>query len=186
MEVTIIPQLADNFCYHISFVGASILVDCSEPDKVFSYLGGRTVSHLLTTHKHWDHSNGNVEMKSKIPGLEIVGGKEDNVPACTLPVENGDTLQVDGVKITCIHTPCHTRGHIIYLLEVAAQEGHTIDRDVYQVTRNVKQALFTGDTIFIGGCGRFFEGQPNEMVHAMEEARKFPDALVFCGHEYSI
>lgn len=86
MEVTIIPQLADNFCYHISFGGVSILVDCSEPDKVFSYLGGRTVSHLLTTHKHWDHSNGNVEMKSKIPGLEIVGGKEDNVPACTLPV----------------------------------------------------------------------------------------------------
>jgi len=72
------------------------------------------------------------------------------------------------------------------LLEVPAQEGHSIEHGPYQVTRNVKQALFTGDTIFIGGCGRFFEGEPHEMVYAMEQARKFPDGLVFCGHEYSI
>lgn len=46
--------------------------------------------------------------------------------------------------------------------------------------------MFTGDTIFVGGCGRFFEGQPNEMVFAMQTAMKYPDALMFCGHEYSI
>lgn len=186
MDVTIIPQLADNFCYHISFGSASILVDCSEPDKVFAYLGGRSVSHLLTTHKHIDHSGGNAEMKEIIPDLQIVGGKEDNVPACTLAVNNGDTFEVGGIKITCMHTPCHTRGHIIYLLEVPAEGGHQIHQGAYQTTKNVRQALFTGDTIFIGGCGRFFEGQPNEMVHAMQEARKYPDALMFCGHEYSI
>ena len=46
--------------------------------------------------------------------------------------------------------------------------------------------LFTGDTIFVGGCGRFFEGEPSEMVFAMQQALQHPDALMFCGHEYSV
>ena len=50
----------------------------------------------------------------------------------------------------------------------------------------VKKIIFTGDTIFVGGCGRFFEGQPEQMVYAMRTALKNPDALMFCGHEYSI
>jgi len=86
MDVTIIPMLEDNFCYHISFGSASILVDVSEAHKAFEYLDGREVSHILTTHKHWDHSDGNKEMKEKIPSLVIVGGKDDDVPGCTLPV----------------------------------------------------------------------------------------------------
>ncbi len=56
----------------------------------------------------------------------------------------------------------------------------------YQTTRFVKRCIFTGDTIFVGGCGRFFEGQPDEMVRAMEVALDYQDVLMFCGHEYSV
>ena len=68
-------------------------------------------------------------MKKSIPDLTVVGGLDDKVPACTLPVSNGDTFSVGGIKITCMHTPCHTRGHIIYLVEVETQGDHKIEKD---------------------------------------------------------
>jgi hydroxyacylglutathione hydrolase len=105
-----------------------------------------------------------------------------------MPVEHNQVLQLGAITITCLHTPCHTRGHIIYLCEVTDHSGeHTIDYDSdYQSVKNARRILLTGDTIFVGGCGRFFEGEPHEMVTAMELVQKYPDALMFCGHEYSI
>jgi hydroxyacylglutathione hydrolase len=77
-----------------------------------------------------------------------------------MPVVDGQKFVANGVKVTCFHTPCHTRGHMLYLLEVDSNVSYVIEKDLggRQVTRNVKQALFSGDTIFIGGCGKFFEG----------------------------
>ena len=58
----------------------------------------------------------------------------------------------------------------------------------YHVVRQVNRCAFTGDTIFIGGCGKFFEGQPHEMVMAMRKVIDFfpPDTKLFCGHEYTV
>ena len=63
MEITIIPQLSDNFCYHVTHGTTSFIVDCSEAHKVEQYLDGRQFSHVLTTHKHNDHSGGNLDLK---------------------------------------------------------------------------------------------------------------------------
>jgi hydroxyacylglutathione hydrolase len=122
-------------------------------------------------------------------GATIVGGEHDNVPACDLPVKDGQIIEIGRVKITCHHTPCHTKGHILYVCEVAdVQDNHQSKKTEhgYQSSAGIKQCIFTGDTIFIGGCGRFFEGTPDQMVAAMQVAVKYPDAWMFCGHEYTL
>ena len=65
MNITIIPQLSDNFCFHVEHGTTSFIVDCSEPDKVMKYMNERNskFTHIFTTHKHNDHSGGNVEFK---------------------------------------------------------------------------------------------------------------------------
>jgi hydroxyacylglutathione hydrolase len=129
-------------------------------------------------------------MLAAYPEVTIVGGAEDNVQACTMPVVDSQEFEVGGLRIKCLHTPCHTRGHIIYVVEPidCGASLYQIGRDSagYQFSGGVKQAMFTGDTIFVGGCGRFFEGQPHEMVAAMEKAMAYPDAWMFCGHEYTL
>jgi hydroxyacylglutathione hydrolase len=179
--------LSDNFCFHVEYKDASFVVDCSEPHKLDQYMQtqGQDFTHVLTTHKHNDHSGGNTYYADK--GKHIVGGAKDTIPACDMPVEHGQVLLIGEIKITCLHTPCHTRGHILYLCEVDSAGDHSIDyTSEYQRTTNARKVIFTGDTIFVGGCGRFFEGEPSEMVHAMQQAIQHPDALMFCGHEYTV
>ena len=132
MEITIIPQLSDNFCYHVTHGTTSFIVDCSEAHKVESYLNGRQISHILTTHKHNDHSGGNLDLKQKFD-VQVVGGLHDNIPGVTLPVEDKQVLQIGDIRITCLHTPCHTRGHILYLCEVENEgiEDYSVEFGTY-------------------------------------------------------
>ena len=200
MEVYIIPMLGDNLCYYVTRDVATkpgILIDVSEPQKVLEFLHamGITVSpsHVMTTHKHYDHAGGNEEIKNLIPGLEVLGGLHDNIPGATQGLENEQVLELNDIRIRCFHTPCHTRGHMLYYFEPVggAQEAqvHSVEKlaQGYQVTRSVNRCVFTGDTIFEGGCGRFFEGEPHEMVAAMAIARDVlpPDTKMFNGHEYA-
>ena len=202
MEVHIIPMLGDNLCYYITRdleTQPGILIDVAEPEKVVEFLGKLGVqlhpSHVFTTHKHYDHSQGNAQMRELFPGIQVFGGAQEIVPGATYGLNNGQVLDINNMKITCYHTPCHTRGHMLYLFEPS---GGVIDEDMehevqtfskgYQRTVNVNRCVFTGDTIFTGGCGRFFEGKPEEMVAAMQLARDVLPAntKMFCGHEYSI
>ena len=127
MNITIIPQLSDNYCYHVVHPasGSSFIVDACEPHKIDAYMSTRVASdygleknveftHVLTTHKHSDHSGGNKAYSKKT----IVGGKDDNVPYGNFPVVDGQVFTIGAMKVTCIHTPCHTRGHILFLVEV--------------------------------------------------------------------
>ena len=59
-------------------------------------------------------------------------------------------------------------------------------KDEYMIVRSLDRVIFTGDTIFIGGCGRFFEGNAAGMLYAMDLMLKLPeDIKIFCGHEYT-
>ena len=104
-------------------MGSSFIVDCSEPAKVDVFMNAnkKDFTHVFTTHKHHDHSGGNLELKSH--NKLIVGGKDDNIPGCDVPVVHEQVLEMGKIKITCLHTPCHTRGHILYLCEVEGVEG---------------------------------------------------------------
>jgi hydroxyacylglutathione hydrolase len=100
---------------------------------------------ILTTHKHWDHSGGNKEMAEKIgSALKIYGGAKDSIPGVTNPVDEGQTFQVGNLSVKVFDTPCHTSGHVVYHVT------HPEDPE--------NGAVFTGDTMFVGGIGAFFEG----------------------------
>ncbi|KAL4589071.1 hypothetical protein LXL04_001973 [Taraxacum kok-saghyz] len=91
-----------------------------------------------------DHAGGNEKIKELVPGIKVYGGNADNVKGCTNKVENGDKLSLgDSINILSLHTPCHTKGHISYYVTRKEEED---------------PAVFTGDTLFVAGCGKFFEG----------------------------
>ena len=126
-------------------------VDPVEPTTVLAEVKrqGLTLSCVLTTHHHWDHAGGNSQLLKSLPSPIPVYGGGSNVEAVSKVVSHGDTVTLgDAITVTCLHTPCHTRDHICYY----ATEPEEPDG-----------CVFTGDTLFLGGCGRFFEGNAQQM-----------------------
>jgi len=180
-KVEVVPILQDNFSYIIidSNTKKTAVVDPAEPQKVmasFKQLQLSPPSMILTTHKHWDHSGGNEVLSQNYQGIEVIGSAIDAVPACTKAVKDGDCIDLGETKIQVLFTPCHTKGHLMYLCR---NNKNSIDEQ--------KDALFTGDTIFISGCGKFFEGDAQDMLAAMSKVSDLdPSTLIYCGHEYTI
>lgn len=148
-----------------------------EPAKVLAAASeaGVTVTTVLTTHKHWDHAGGNNAFHTQCPNVPIYGGAIDAVEGCTKPLKDGETLTVGkSIHVRCLHTPGHTMGHICYLATSSQQQE--------------AGAVFTGDTLFIGGAGKFFEGTPQDMHTSLytKLATLPPATQVWCGHEYTL
>ena len=100
-------------------------------------------------------------------------GGED-VQGLTRKVGDNDRLQLGALAIKCLLTPSHTNGHTSYLVSSDGEDG-------------AQAAVFTGDALFVGGCGRFFEGTPAQMVATSAKLAALPpETLLFCGHEYTI
>jgi len=176
MRVRLLPALDDNYMYLLidQNTNKAAIVDPVEPEKVVSAVKeeGVTLTTVLTTHHHWDHAGGNAKMASMVKGLTVYGG-DDRIDALTNKVNHGDEFKIGALKVRCLFTPCHTAGHICYF--VTGDEGEP-------------PAVFTGDTLFVGGCGRFFEGNPQQMYTALVEIlSKLPmETKVYCGHEYTV
>ncbi|XP_050295870.1 hydroxyacylglutathione hydrolase, mitochondrial [Anthonomus grandis grandis] len=175
MRVTVLPALSDNYMYLITdeATNQAAIVDPVAPDTVLEAVQkeGVQLTKVLTTHHHWDHAGGNEELVKKAgSSLDVYGG-DSRIGALTKQVKDGDTFKIGNIDVECLFTPCHTTGHICYYLK--DPKG--------------KSAVFTGDTLFVAGCGRFFEGTAQQMYTALvEKLSKLPDdTLVFCGHEYT-
>ena len=173
MAIHIVPQLADNFAYLVvdDASGKAAVVDCAEADEVIAAANNHGVELIavLTTHWHGDHSGGNADIVSKVPGIAIYGASAEGgrIPALTNPVADGDTLRIGGLEARVIGIPAHTNGHVAYYFSTL-------------------ESVFTGDTMFIGGCGRVFEGKAATMVASLKKLAALPDSTkVFCGHEYT-
>ena len=128
INVIVIPMLADNFCYYVyqeENFESGLYVDVSEPDKLKAFIHAYSLpppQAILTTHKHGDHSGANKPLLEEFPGLKVYGGALDNIPGCTNPVNDEDVIEpIPGLKVRCMHTPCHTRGHILYYLDNLAE-----------------------------------------------------------------
>ncbi|KAL9957554.1 hypothetical protein ACROYT_G039196 [Oculina patagonica] len=173
MKVHILPALSDNYMYLVvdEKTQEAAIVDPVEPKKVVEAVKneGVKLTTVLTTHHHWDHAGGNEELAQLVKGLTVCGG-DDRIGALNKKVGHGDQLKVGNLDVKCLFTPCHTSGHICYV--VSGQPS----------------AVFTGDTLFRAGCGKFFEGRPPDMYKALIEILgKLPhDTLVYCGHEYTV
>lgn len=113
-------------------------------------------------------------MVEALPNLTVIGG-DDRIPKMTKKVGHKDVIHVGTLSITALFTPCHTSGHVLYYVTDSAKP-------------NEPAVLFTGDTLFIGGCGRFFEGTGDQMNYALNEVvASLPhNTLVYVGHEYTV
>jgi len=176
MRVRLLPALEDNYMYLLIDEGTKkcAVVDPVEPEKVLAALKeeGVELTTVLTTHHHWDHAGGNEKLIEAVGKKEVVGG-DDRIGALTKKVTHGDEFKIGSLNVRCLFTPCHTTGHICYF--VTGPSGS-------------EPAVFTGDTLFVGGCGKFFEGTGDQMYTALIDIlAKLPlETKVYCGHEYTV
>lgn len=167
--VTPIPCLTDNYAYLIECNGKAAVVDPSEAEAVIRIVEERKVklTQIWNTHHHWDHVGGNRDLKKRYH-CQVVGSYIDRyrVPEVDLTYDDKQEFTFEGLKVQILNIPGHTIGAIAFY--------------VPQI-----KALFTGDTLFILGCGRLFEGTPEQMWESLKRLTALPpDTLVYCGHEY--
>lgn len=180
-DVFLVPMFTDNYG-HILVDRATkkaALIDPADSDAVIKALRGLEIvpDMVLITHKHLDHCGGNEGIKRAFPGVRIIGTGYEQIPGATESVREGDTVDFGNLLISVLHTPCHTKGHVCYFVT------STVPDDAVSGNAPI---LFPGDTLFVGGCGRFFEGTPAEMLKNMDTFAKLPaETQVFCAHEYT-
>jgi hydroxyacylglutathione hydrolase len=172
LRVERIPTLRDNYTYLIidSETREAAVVDAPEAAPVIARvddLGVRVVK-VLSTHHHPDHSAANPELAARYHA-PVYGHASDaaRLPGFTNGLAEGDRVAIGRLEAAVIFIPAHTRGHVAYVLP---------------------GAVFCGDTLFAGGCGRLFEGTPAMMHEALNvKLARLPDeTLVYCGHEYTL
>jgi hydroxyacylglutathione hydrolase len=172
LEIYQFPCLQDNFgvLIHDPEANVTASIDAPEAGKVMAALKekGWTLTHILTTHHHADHTDGNAEVKAAT-GCKIVGPRNEaaKVPGIDEKVGGGDSFAFGSHRVEVLDTPGHTAGHITYVIPSA-------------------KAAFVGDTLFAIGCGRVIEGTPQMMWDSLKKLMALPkDTAVYCGHEYT-
>ena len=167
-----IPVLKDNFIYLVYDFksGECAAVDPAVAAPVLDVLAikGWTLSHILNTHHHNDHTGGNLELK-RATGCSIIGAAADasRIPGIDVQVGEGDWISIGNHQAQVFDVSGHTNGHVAYWF-----------KDDF--------TLFSGDTLFSLGCGRLFEGSPAQMWNSLLKLRDLPDETnVYCAHEYT-
>ena len=167
-----IPVWNDNYAYLICEVGKAALVDSPEAGPVEKELDARGIelAAIWNTHHHPDHIGSNRKLLSAHPGISVFGSRfdEKRIPGITRTLDENDRVSLGDLEAEIFFIPGHTSGHIAYYI---ASEG----------------ALFCGDTLFAGGCGRLFEGTAAQMVDSLSKLCALPDATrIYCAHEYTL
>ncbi|KAF8201602.1 beta-lactamase-like protein [Pholiota molesta] len=173
MKVVPVPVREDNYAYLLidepTLTAAA--VDPYDVPKVEAAAKANGVEIVagITTHHHFDHSGGN--KTAKFPNVPIYGGSK-KVDSLTNLVKDKDEFTI-GRTSMCLATPCHTQDSICYYVTDVAD-------------KNQPGGVFTGDTLFIAGCGRFFEGVGSEMIAALNYIGSLPnETIILNGHEYT-
>ena len=174
-SVITIPALGDNFIYLYRYNKSDALaVDPCDGSLVLRAMKehGLNLKTILITHHHWDHVAGTVELKQKT-GCKVIGADRRRIPGIDSVVEDGQILPVGDCKVRVIVTPGHTSTSVCYYIEPSAGNENGI--------------LWTGDTLFVGGCGRLLECNAESMAESLQRLASLPDdTLVYCGHDYTL
>ena len=165
-EISFIPAFKDNYIWLLTRGKRAFVVDPGDAGPVISRLeaDGLTLEGILITHHHADHQGGIAGLKARWP-VEVHAPANESITGCSSPLYGGDQIDVLGQMVKVMAVPGHTSGHIAYL---------------------APGALFCGDTLFGAGCGRLFEGTPEQMSASLDSIAALPDdTLVYCAHEYT-
>jgi len=177
LTVVPVPCLSDNYAYLVVCKATKqvAIVDPSEASPVAAVLSreGLTPTAIWNTHHHPDHVGGNEELAQRYAITWVSGHASDRgrIPGQTRFLETGERFRFGELDVETLHIPGHTLGAIAYV--VRTSDGETV--------------LFTGDTMFHGGCGRLFEGTPAQMHASLTSLVAQGDAArVYPGHEYTV
>jgi hydroxyacylglutathione hydrolase len=171
LEIVRVPVLNDNYAWliHDGVSGETVAVDPGEAQPLLDAAAARgwSIGQVWTTHWHPDHTGGNAAMKAAGARITAPRAEAAKIPTLDVAVDEGDTVQIGDHVARVMTVPGHTQGHIAFYLADDA-------------------VIFTGDTLFAMGCGRLFEGTPEDMFANMQRYAALPDeTVVYCGHEYT-
>jgi hydroxyacylglutathione hydrolase len=171
MEIVAVPAFADNYLWlvHDQASGETAVVDPGDPAPVLAEADRRgwTITQVWNTHWHPDHTGGNVAIK-EATGARISGPGSENIPGRDVALGEGDEVRLGNHAGRVIEVPGHTLGHIALVF----------DED---------RVAFVGDTLFAMGCGRLFEGTPQQMYRSLQRIAALPEATrLYCAHEYTL
>jgi hydroxyacylglutathione hydrolase len=174
-RVIIIPAFSDNYIYLYQYEqDKAFAVDPADSSAVLAALteNGLSLTMILSTHSHYDHVGGNLELK-KATGCQVIGADSRQIPGLDRVVADSDIISAGSQDIHTISTPGHTDKDVCYYLPTQAPDPHG--------------ALFTGDTLFVAGCGRRFGTDALTMYNSLNKLAALPaDTRVYCGHDYTI
>jgi hydroxyacylglutathione hydrolase len=171
LNINILNAFEDNYIFLLecSKTDEIAVVDPGDADVVIKALNGKRLNKILLTHHHYDHVGG-VDRLCEVYNCDVYGYKGDKhrLPSVTHWVDDGDLLKVGDHSAKVIFVPGHTLGHVSYYF--AGDE-----------------ALFCGDTLFVGGCGRLFEGSAEDMFNSLVKYKSLPlSTKIYCAHEYTL
>ena len=171
LDIVAVPAFADNYLWlvHDSDCGETAVVDPGDAAPVLAQAARRgwTIGQLWNTHWHPDHTGGNLAIK-EATGATISGPASESIPGRDVALSEGDEVRLGSHVGRVIAVPGHTSGHIALIFD---DDG----------------VAFVGDTLFAMGCGRLFEGSPQQMFDSLRRLSALPDETrLYCAHEYTL
>src|SRR4051794_9135767 len=171
MEVVAVPAFADNYLWlvHDEPSGETAVVDPGDAAPVLAEADRRgwRITQIWNTHWHPDHTGGNLAIK-EATDARVSGPATENIPGRDVALSEGDAVRLGNHAGRVIEVPGHTSGHIALIFDD-------------------ERVAFVGDTLFAMGCGRLFEGTPQQMYRSLERLTGLPDdTRLYCAHEYTL
>ncbi|MEX0738435.1 MAG: hydroxyacylglutathione hydrolase [Pseudohongiella sp.] len=179
MSLTIspIPAFNDNYIWALqNGDGQVFVVDPGDAEPVNAWLASHQaiLAGILITHHHADHTGG-IDGLLATAQVPVYGPARGHIRQLTTTLSDGDKISILGHVFDIMETPGHTLDHIVYF-----HAGNDNDSPSGPL-------LFCGDTLFAGGCGRIFEGNPQMMYTSLQRLAALPGSTqVFCAHEYTL
>ena len=174
-SVITISALGDNYIYLYRYNQSdAFVVDPRESFSVLNTLKKHklNLTAILLTHYHRDHTGGAAELKKKT-SCKVIGPDKQRIQSVDYPAEDEQILEIGNLKVQVIATPGHTRTSVCYYIQPLNEKENGI--------------LWTGDTLFVGGCGRLFECDASSMWDSLQKLASLPDdTLVYSGHDYTL
>lgn len=197
--ITPLPAFQDNYLWLLTRGTEAAIVDPGDAEPVFRALEAKQLrlTAILATHHHADHVGGVMALKQRY-GATVYGPARESIAGLDHRLGQGDKVDVLGTQFQIFDIPGHTAGHIAYFADGMSKEAQGRSQASFTPAGGLSRsgriggvpatpALFCGDTLFACGCGRLFEGTPEQMLASLDALAALPPATrVYCGHEYTV